>query len=124
MKKYILLLILLPFLIGCSSSDDEDNDDDNNVLVGTSWKGRHSSGEAISYYIYSFESNTECEAEFSTFEDFSTSGKGKRLYEYKNNILIIKSLTNQTLATGTVDLENGKIYFQDRYGTSTFYKLD
>lgn len=124
MKKYILLLILLPFIISCSSDENTDTPNDNNLLVGTSWKGRHASGEAVSYYIYSFKSNTECEAEFSAFEDFKTSAKGKRLYEYKNNTLIIKSLTNQILFTGHIDLENSKIYFQDRYSTSTFNRID
>lgn len=121
MKKYILLIILFPFLVSCSS---DGNTEIQNDLVGTKWKGRHASGEAVSYYIYSFKSNGECEAEFSSFEDFKNSAKGKRIYEYKNNTLVIKSLTDQTLATGEVDLENGKIYFQDRYSISTFNKIN
>lgn len=121
MKNILAILLISTMFISCSS---DDNTDMQNDLVGTKWKGRHASGEAVSYYIYSFKSNGECEAEFSSFEDFKNSAKGKRIYEYKNNTLVIKSLTDQALAIGEVDLENGKIYFQDRYSISTFNKIN
>lgn len=58
MKKYILLLILLPFLIGCSSSDDNSNsissikinEKNVNLKVGETFKF------SISYYPSSIKS--------------------------------------------------------------------
>lgn len=120
MKKYILLIILFPFLVSCSSDGNTDIPNDNKILVGTSWKGRHMEDLAF-YYKYTFNDKSECIVEYSNFEDFRNSAKNNRLYELKNNNLIIKSTTNEILIKGILNTNEEKIYFDNRYGTPDIF---
>lgn len=120
MKNLIYLILVLPFLISCSSDDNTDIQNDNKILVGTSWKGRHMEDLAF-YYKYTFNDKSECIVEYSNFEDFRNSAKNNRLYELKNNNLIIKSTTNEILIKGILNTNEEKIYFDNRYGTPDIF---
>lgn len=120
MKKLIYLILVLSSFISCSSDENTDTPNDNNLLVGTSWKGRHMEDLAF-YYKYTFNDKSECIVEYSNFEDFRNSAKNNRLYELKNNNLIIKSIANETLIKGILNPSEEKIYFDNRYGTPDIF---